>query len=108
MNFQNAVAAALGALMLCTTGCLHVGQEFPVRGVPGIEMGATTQDEIRDRFGTPWRTGRENGQRTWTYGDYRYSLFGPARTRDLVVRFDDQGHVASYAFSSTWAEDRDL
>lgn len=107
---RSSIAAAVGLLGLAffTAGCLNVGQEFPVRGVPAIEMGTTTQDEVRDRFGDPWRTGRENGQRTWTYGDYRYSLFGPARTRDLVVRFDDQGRVASYAFSSTWAEDRDL
>lgn len=108
MRSHWAAIAALFSLVIATSGCLHVGQEFPVRGVPGIEMGATTQDEVRDRFGDPWRTGRENGQRTWTYGAYRYSLFGPAQTRDLVVRFDDQGRVASYAFSSTWAEDRDL
>lgn len=108
MRSTIAVGCALFGLALFSTGCLHVGQEFAVEGVPGIEIGATTQDQIREAFGEPWRTGREDGQRTWTYGDYRYSLFGPGRTRDLVVRFDDRGRVASYAFSSTWAEDRDL
>jgi hypothetical protein len=52
-------------------------------------------------FGDPWRVGVENGQRTWTYGLYRYSVFAPARTRDLKIRFDSSGAVASYTFDST-------
>ncbi len=63
---------------------------------------------MRRRFGAPWRTGLEDGQRTWTYAEYRYSLFGGAQTRDLLIRFDDEGRVASYTFNSTHAEDIDL
>ena len=103
-------ASGVCALILClgVSGCLSVGHEFPVEPVRTIEKGTTTQDEIRQMFGEPWRTGIDDGQRTWTYGRYRYSLFGDAATRDLVVRFDAQGVVVSYSFNSTYPEDASL
>ena len=82
-------------------GCATIGREFPVSQVPEIRLGETTQAEIRALFGEPWRVGIEDGLRTWTYGRYRYRLFGRARTEDLVLRFDAQGIVASYTFNTT-------
>ena len=32
----------------------------------------------------------EDGQKTWTYGFYRYTLFGTKEMRDLVIRYDDR------------------
>jgi outer membrane protein assembly factor BamE (lipoprotein component of BamABCDE complex) len=89
-------------------GCISVGNDFPVEPVRQIEIGTTTRDDVQRMFGDPWRTGIEDGQRTWTYGTYRYSLFGDASTRDLVVRFDDEGAVSSYTFNSTRPEDAAL
>ena len=89
-------------------GCMSVGNEFPVEPVPSITIGETTTDEVRRTFGAPWRTGLEDGQRTWTYGRYRYSIFGAANTRDLVLRFDEHGKVVSYSFNSTYPEDSNL
>jgi hypothetical protein len=91
--------AALAALSL--VGCFTVGRSFPTKPVGRLAIGSTTQDQVRDMFGEPWRTGVEDGQRTWTYGHYRYTMLGTARTRDLVVRFDDRNVVASYTFNST-------
>jgi len=98
----------LAALMLGSAGCATVGREFPVGPVATIKIGETTQEEIRRQFGEPWRTGIEDGRRTWTYGRYHYSAFGPAQTRDLVVRFDKDGKVASYTFNSTYEQDQGL
>jgi hypothetical protein len=56
-------------------------------------------------FGAPWRTGLEDGQQTWTYGHYKYSLFSREKTRDLVVRFDEKNVVVSYTFNSTEPDD---
>ena len=92
--------AAAGALVLLLAGCLTVGRDFPADRVGEIEIGHTTRDEIHRMFGEPWRTGLEDGRRTWTYGRYRYKLFGTTETRDLVVRFDALGVVASYTFNS--------
>jgi len=101
-------AAKLSSLLLISvlsttqlTGCFTVGQEFAGSRVPEIKIGQTTKQEITDIFGTPWRTGREDGKTTWTYGIYKYSLFGPADTQDLLIRFDNQGIVRSYTFGTT-------
>jgi outer membrane protein assembly factor BamE (lipoprotein component of BamABCDE complex) len=86
------------------TGCVSAGHKFEAGNVPMLRVGETTQAEVREFFGPPWRTGLEDGQRTWTYGYYRYSLFAHPTAHDLVVRFDDAGRVDSYTYSSTLAE----
>jgi hypothetical protein len=91
--------------LLGAAGCATIGHEFPVSSVPKLVIGETTRSDVARMFGTPWRTGLEDGRETWTYGHYRYSLFGPDKTRDLVVRFGGDSRVASYTFSSTEPED---
>lgn len=98
--------AALLAPSLALLGCLTVGEAFPVAPVSRIEIGSTTQEQVRRTFGPPWRTGLEDGQEIWTWGHYRYALFGGTRTRDLVVRFDERDVVVSYSFNSSFPEDR--
>ncbi|OHB33731.1 MAG: hypothetical protein A2X84_02890 [Desulfuromonadaceae bacterium GWC2_58_13] len=93
-------------LILLLAGCATVGRKFNVSGVPQISMGQTAKSDVMALFGTPWRTGIEDGRETWTYGYYKYSLFSDAKTRDLVLRFDPSGKVASYTFNSTYPEDR--
>lgn len=83
------------------SGCFTVGHDFPVDQVTVIKIGKTTQDEIKSMFGSPWRVGVEDGQRTWTYGKYRYSAFAETSTQDLVIRFNDRGVVASFTFNTT-------
>jgi outer membrane protein assembly factor BamE (lipoprotein component of BamABCDE complex) len=96
---------ALAAIAAACVACMTVGEDFAVGRVSHIRIGETTQSDIRKTFGEPWRVGLENGERTWTYGYYRYNLFGASQTRDLVVRFDDDGVVSSFTFNSTWPED---
>jgi len=93
----NLVVAGMALL----AGCVTVGRDFPAQRVAKLEIGATTREQVRALFGTPWRTGVEDGQPTWTYGHYHYALLGDTRTRDLVVRFDAHDVVASYTFNST-------
>ena len=77
------------ALSLPIISCMPtIGRPFAVHQVRQIENGETTKTEIRQMFGNPWRTGLEDGQRTWTYGEYSVNI-----TRDLVIRFDDQNVV---------------
>lgn len=96
--------ALLAALALPFAGCMPtMGSTFPVHQVRQIEIGKTTQAEIRQTFGAPWRTGLEDGFRTWTYGEYSMKY-----SRDLVIRFDEQNRVKSYSFSSSLPEDQNL
>jgi len=94
-------SSLLLGLMAVLSSCVSVGREFPVSPVSEIRIGETTQSEIRSMFGEPWRTGLDDGQRTWTYGRYRYGLFSEPSTTDLVIRFDSGGVVVSYSFSTT-------
>jgi len=93
-----ALAPAL-AVALFLAACLTVGREFPTREIGQIQIGKTTRDDVHRMFGEPWRSGIEDGRRTWTYGHYRYKLFGTTETQDLVVRFDPNGTVASYTYN---------
>ena len=90
----------MGVVALLLAACATVGRDFPVDPVAEIRIGQTTREQIGRMFGPPWRTGLEDGSLTWTYGYYRYNLFGPSRTRDLVVRFDPNGVVRSYTYNS--------
>jgi outer membrane protein assembly factor BamE (lipoprotein component of BamABCDE complex) len=95
------LAVAFAAFAAVAGGCATVGHEFPSSGVSQIRMGQTTQQQVKELFGEPWRTGVEDGRPTWTYGRYRYKLFGATRTKDLILRFDEQNRVHSYTFSTT-------
>ena len=102
-RFISTFAAAGAAAVLFA--CMTVGRDFPAQQVAKLHIGKTTQAQVRGLFGTPWRQGVEDGQRTWTYGHYHYALLGSTQTRDLVVRFDEHDVVASYTFNSTNPED---
>jgi len=99
------VITATALALAILSGCMTVGRPFPTREVHRIETGKTTRAEVKEVFGEPWRTGLEDGQSTWTYGYYRYTLFGERVTRDLVVRFDGRGVVSSYSFNSSEPDD---
>ena len=105
MNFsmlQSMAKAAILSFAFCLMiGCATVGRDFPVEKVHGIQIGKTTQQEIRKEFGSPWRVGIEDGKNTWTYGKYKYKLIGDADTTDLVIWFDKQNIVSSYSFNTT-------
>ena len=82
-------------------GCATIGRDFAVSAVPKIQIGITTQNDIQLMFGSPWRTGIEDGKQTWTYGKYHYNLFSEPSAQDLVVRYDGKGVVSSYTYNTT-------
>jgi len=99
------IAAVCCLTALVIASCARVGRNFPTDPVANVKIGITTQDDVRRMFGEPWRIGVDNGKRTWTYGYYRYSLFGETITRDLVVTFRDDGVVDSYSFNTSEVDD---
>lgn len=95
-------------LLICGTllfGCASAGKDFNVHMVPQIKLHQTTRTQIEQMFGAPWRTGLEDGKQTWSYGTYKYNL-SDTLSRDLVIRFDPNGTVASYTFNSNYPEDK--
>jgi hypothetical protein len=95
--------STLSALSL--QGCLTVGDEFPTN-VKWIQIGTTKKADIRTRVGEPFRKGYDSGLLTYTYAFYRYSVFRPTRTKDLTIRFKEDGTVHSYTFASSFEEDK--
>ncbi|TGN38968.1 outer membrane protein assembly factor BamE domain-containing protein [Marinobacter confluentis] len=100
-RIQSVRVILIGFFMTLLVGCATVGKDFATHNVDQIEVGETTRSDIQEMFGEPWRTGIEDGKRTWTYGKYRWSAFGEAETTDLVVRFNDDGTVSSYVYNTT-------
>lgn len=92
---------ALLAGLLILAGCATAGRDFDEHQVSRIRIGVSTQDDIRNLFGSPWRVGVEDGKTTWTYGLYKYRLIGEGGTKDLLVRFNDDNTVSSYTFNTT-------
>ncbi|MFZ5564627.1 MAG: hypothetical protein ACOZBW_11295 [Thermodesulfobacteriota bacterium] len=88
-------------VFLLATGCATVGKDFSSSAAETIVINKTTIDDIRNMLGEPWRTGIEDGLKTWTYGYYQYRLFGPSDTKDLIIRFNADNTVASYTFNTT-------
>lgn len=86
---------------LFISSCASVGRDFPETRVSKIQIGKTTNKEIQKMFGPPWRVGIEDGSPTWTYGKYNYRILGDSSTKDLVIRFDNNGVVTSYLFNTT-------
>jgi hypothetical protein len=86
---------------LLSSGCASVGHEFPAGQISAIRIGETTQNDVYATFGAPWRTGIDNGMKTWTYGNYHYSLFSEHSAEDLVIKFDKRGLVSAFVFNTT-------
>lgn len=101
MNTGKQIAGLVLAGAVLAAGCASVGEEFATHKVDEIKVGETTRSEIETMFGDPWRTGLEDGKRTWTYARYRWSAFSEAETTDLVVRFSDDGIVDSYVYNTS-------
>ncbi len=87
--------------VLSASGCASIGHEFPSGQVSALRIGETTQNEVYTTFGTPWRTGLDSGMKTWTYGNYRYSLFDDSSTEDLVIKFDKRGIISAFTYNTT-------
>ena len=99
-----AISALVTVLSVPFYGCMpSVGRPFPVEHVRQIEIDKTTKAEVRQMFGEPWRTGIEDGFRTYTYGEYNVKM-----SRDLVIRFDENDLVKSFSFSSSYPQDENL
>jgi len=101
--------AVLAAPLLAATlsaGCLSAtfGREFASPEPRAIVVGKTSKPELQRLFGEPYQVGIDSGDQTWRwfYGRRGWSA---EETKDLSVRFNADGTVKSYAFTSNFADD---
>ena len=81
--------------------CGTVGRNFNDSQVRSIQNNITSQIEILDRFGLPFKDGIENGQVIWTYQFDQWNFLGSAESKDLVILFDEKNIVTAYRFTTT-------
>lgn len=98
------VAAAALALGLTTTGCVTNGEDFRSE-IQWIKEGQTKQTDARMLLGEPYAVGNSGGRPTWTYGYYRYRLFGKSNQKELKLYWNPDGTVSTFSFNSSFPED---
>jgi outer membrane protein assembly factor BamE (lipoprotein component of BamABCDE complex) len=93
-------------IAMITAGCLSAtfGREFPSPNAGGITVGKTDKTELRRVFGEPYQVGIDSGDGTWRWF-YGQRNWGTEKTKDLSVRFNGDGRVKTYSFTSNFPED---
>ncbi|MBL6989969.1 MAG: outer membrane protein assembly factor BamE [Bacteriovoracaceae bacterium] len=93
-------------LTLVLSSCATVGNEFSYLGSSSITIDKTTKQDVFKMYGEPFRVGHDNGDMRWTYGLYKYRVFGETETKDLIITFDHDGIVKSYTYNSSFKQDK--
>lgn len=88
------------------TGCVSIsfGREFPSPEPRMIVASKTDKAALQRMFGEPYQVGLDSGDTTWRWF-YGYREGGAEVSKDLTVRFNADGTVKSYAFTSNFPED---
>ena len=91
---------------LALSGCagLQVGREFPSPDTAQIKTEVTDKARLLTLFGEPYQVGIDNGDQTWRWF-YAQRSASATISKDLAVRFNANGTVKSYSFTSNFPED---
>jgi outer membrane protein assembly factor BamE (lipoprotein component of BamABCDE complex) len=99
--------AWLGALVLVVASAcsaFQVGHEFPSPNAAQIKDNVTDKAALVALFGEPYQVGLDNGDQTWRWF-FAQRSGSDTVTKDLTVRFNANGTVKSYSFTSNFPED---
>ena len=99
-------ATTLLIALVLASGCLSLkfGREFPSPDRQLIVVGKTDKATLERIFGEPYQVGFENGDSTWRWL-YVQREGATAVSKDLIVRFNADGLVRSYSFTSNFPDD---
>lgn len=94
-----------GILLLVTlitfSACSNVGTNFDINLVKQIQKGKTTQAEIENMFGQPYKTGVQNAHPAWVYEFNEYRAMGADASKDLIVVFNADKTVRTHQIMAT-------
>jgi hypothetical protein len=103
------VAGVALVVVMLAAGCLSFkfGREFPSPEPKMIVAGKTDKATLERVFGEPFQVGLDSGDQTWRW------FYGQRNTdtelsKDFAVRFNPDGTVKSYSFSSNFPDDMKL
>ncbi len=93
---RHIILFVLIACMAVGSGCGSVGKDFDTDMAQTIEKGKTTKSDIKRMFGTPFKTGVQNGNPIWQYEKNVYRAVGKDSSKSLIVEFDGNGIVKGH------------
>jgi len=104
MRWSLALVPLLALTLL--TGCVSIkfGREFASPDRQLIAVGKTDKATLERLFGAPYQVGLDSGDQTWRWF-YGQREAGVEISKDLSVRFNADGTVKSYAFTSNFPDD---
>jgi hypothetical protein len=87
-------------------GCVSIrfGHDFPSPDARSIAAGKTDKAALLRMLGEPYQVGLDSGDATWRWF-YGQRDSGGEVSKDLTVRFNADGTVKSYAFTSNFPDD---
>lgn len=95
----------LGLAATTLSGCITRGRDFS-SDINWIKPTQTTQGEVSQLLGAPYKVGSAGGVTTWTYSYYKLHLFGEDYMKDLKFYWSDDKRVKDFSFSSSFPVDR--
>jgi len=97
---------SLLALALVVSACsgLSLGREFPSPDAAQIKVNVTDKAALLVLLGEPYQVGIDSGDQTWRWF-YAQRGASSTITKDLTVRFNTNGTVKSYSFTSNFPDD---
>jgi hypothetical protein len=99
-------AVAVVTALVLGSGCVSIkfGRDFPSPDRQLIVVGKTDRATLERLFGEPYQVGLDSGDASWRwfYGQREASV---ELSKDLSVRFNADGTVKSYAFTSNFPDD---
>ena len=94
------------AVLTVAAGCagLRPGRVFPSPEPAQITINVTDKAALVRMFGEPYQVGLDSGDQTWRWF---YAEFGGdgELSKDFTVRFNPNGTVKSYSFTSNFPDD---
>ena len=98
--------ALIVLVLVLVAGCVSVrfGRDFPSPEPKSIVAGKTDRAALQRMFGDPYQVGLDSGDPTWRWF-YGQRDSTAEVSKDLTVRFNAEGIVKSYSFTSNFPDD---
>jgi len=103
---MKAKAVVVAVVILAVAGCaaLQAGRVFPSPDPAQITANVTDKAALERVLGAPYQVGLDSGDQTWRWFYAEHGSDGEV-SKDLTVRFNANGTVKSYSFTSNFDED---
>lgn len=96
--------ASWALIALFLSGCISQGADFDSK-IDWIKKGQTTQHDVKLILNEPFSVGQASETKTWTYGFYKYRLFGKSYVKELKLYWYPDNTLKRFSFSSSFPED---